>query len=143
MVVGDIMTRNVITISPDASLKELGLLFKEKRISGIPIVNDDGNLVGIVTISDMLRVLNTIYTWRVLKFRADGKLDLSSWHEEEKLKSKVQDIMTKEVVTLSEQATVDDLMRMVFTKNIHTIPIIKEGKLTGIIGMRDLVYACF
>ena len=52
MLVKDIMTRNVITVSPDTPLKEVGRILKEKRISGIPVVDGSGNIVGIVTVTD-------------------------------------------------------------------------------------------
>lgn len=143
MLIGEIMTKDFITIRPDASLKDLGTLFKEKKINGLPVVDEKDALVGVVTMTDMLKILDSIYTWRVLKLRADGHIDLSSWHQEEKLKSIVKNIMTKEVYTLNEQSTIEDLMRLVFTKNIHTIPVLREGKLIGVVEMRDLVYACF
>ena len=144
MLIGDIMAKDFQTIRPEATLKELGTMFKEQRINGLPVVDQErGELVGVVTMNDMLKILNSIYTWRILKLRANGHIDLSSWHQEEKLKSIVKNIMTKEVYTLVEQSTIDDLMRMVFTKNIHTIPVVRDGKLVGVVDMRDLVYACF
>ena len=142
MIVRDIMTTNVITISPDATLKEVGAILKEKRISGIPVVDGGGRLIGIVTLTDMLRVLNNIYTWHSLQMRPAGK-DLSVWEAEERLQSKVKDIMTKEVFTITEHETIEQLLRIVFNKKIHTIPVTAEGKLIGIVGIRDLVYASF
>ena len=142
MFIKDIMTKSVITISPDTSLKEVGEIFKEKRISGIPVMDNTGNLLGIVTLTDMLRILDQIYVWKELEKIVTG-FKLSDMCNEEKSKAKVRDIMTKDVFTISEDGTIDDVMRMMFGKGIHTIPVIKDGKLVGIMGKRDLIDACF
>lgn len=142
MLVKEIMTKDVITVSPDASLKEVGLIFKEKRISGVPVVDRDGNIVGIVTLTDLLKILSQIYRCKELEERVTG-LKLSEMREKEKAKAKVRDIMTKDIVTMSEDRTIDAVMKLMFDKGIHSIPITKEGKLIGVVGKRDLICACF
>lgn len=142
MFVREIMTKDVITVSPDASLKEVGEILKEKRISGIPVVNKDGNIVGIVTLTDLLKILSWIYDWKELEKRVAG-LELSKMHGEEKSKAKVRDIMKKEVYSVSENETIEDVMKLMFANGVHTIPVTKEGKVVGVIGKRDLIYACF
>ena len=142
MLIKDIMTKSVITISPDTSLKEVGEIFKEKRISGIPVVDNTGNLLGIVTLTDMLRILDQIYVWKELEKIVTG-LKLSDMRNEEKSKAKAKDIMTKQIITIGEDATIDDLIKVMFTKKIHTIPVTSDGKLVGIVGKRDLIFACF
>ena len=137
MFIKDIMTTNVITISPNASLKDVGKLLKEKRISGVPVVDDKGNLVGIVTLSDMFKILEQVYKW------SEQKVNLSEAFDEHTVKGSVYDIMTKDVLTLSETDTIDDVMRLMFTNKVHTIPIVKDGKLVGVVGKRDLIYTCF
>jgi CBS domain-containing protein len=142
VLIKEIMTKNVITVSPDASLKEIGKIFKEKRISGAPVVDDDGTIRGIVTVTDLLRVLDQVYKWKEFEKIVPG-LKVSQTREEEKTKAKVRDIMTKDTSTISEDNTIEDLMRIMFTKGIHTIPVIKDGKLVGIVGKRDLINTCF
>lgn len=142
MFVKEIMTKNVITVSPEASLKEVGVIFKEKRISGVPVIDKNNTIVGIVTLTDMLRILDQIYIWKELEKLVPG-CKLSEMEQEEKAKAKVRDIMTKEVYTINEQGTIDDLMKLMFTKKIHSIPVTREGKLVGIVGKRDIIYACF
>ena len=142
MLVKDIMTRDVVTIYPDATLKEVGVILKEKRISGIPVVDKDGKIVGIITLTDMLKILSQIYKWREIEKKAP-ELKLSECFEKEKLEAKVRNIMTKNVFTLEEDRTLEDIMRLMFDRSIHTIPVTKDGSLVGIIGKRDLVYACF
>jgi CBS domain-containing protein len=142
MLVTEIMTKDVITVSPDASLKDVGELLKEKRISGVPVINEKGNIVGIVTLTDMLRVLDQIYKWQEMERRIPG-LKLSEMFAKEKSEAKVRNVMTKTIYTLDENRTIEDVMRMMFDKKVHTIPITKDGKLLGIVGKRDLISACF
>ena len=138
----DVMTKDVITVSPDASLKEVGTILKEKRISGVPVVDGDKNIVGIITVNDILKILEEIYQWQEVERSATG-INLSELVGKERLNSKVRTIMSKNVYTLEESKTMSDVMRLMFSKKIHTIPIIRDNKLVGVIGKRDLVYACF
>jgi len=141
MLVKEIMTREVITVSPDDSLKNVGEILKEKRISGLPVVKDE-KIVGIITLTDMLKVLERIYKWKELEKREPG-LALSEMFEKEKVDAKVKDFMSKEVLTLNENDTIEEVMKLMFARGIHTLPVVKEDKLVGIVGKRDLVYACF
>jgi CBS domain-containing protein len=142
MLLKEIMTKNVITVTPDTSLREVGKILKEKRISGIPVVDESGNLAGIITITDILRILKEIYQWQRIEKSATG-LKISDLIEKESLNKKVKDVMTKNIFTLDANKSIDDLMYIVFTKNIHTIPVMENDKLVGIIGKRDLVGSCF
>jgi len=143
MQIKDIMTKNVITISPDASLKKVGEILKEKRISGLPVVDEKGDIVGVVTITDMLRfILDNIYQWEVLK-KDIADLRLSEMYEQERLKAKVCDIMTRKVITLNEEDTIEKVMKLMFEKKIHTLPVVKDGKLVGVVGKRDLSSVVF
>ena len=142
MLVTEVMTKDVITVSPDDSLKDVGEILKERRISGVPVIDAKGNIVGIVTLTDMLRVLDQIYKWQEMERRIPG-LKLSEMFTKEKSEAKVRNVMTKSVYTLDENRTIEDVMRMMFDKRVHTIPIAREGKLLGIVGKRDLVAACF
>jgi CBS domain-containing protein len=142
MLVKEIMTKNVISVLANTSLKEVGKILKEKRISGLPVVDKDFNILGIVTLTDMLKILDQIYRERVEKKERPGS-KLIEMYAEEKLNAKVSDIMTKNVFTLEENNTMEDVMGLMFTKGVHTIPIVKNGKVIGIIGKRDLVDTCF
>ena len=142
MRVEDVMTRDVVVGHPQMSLDEIGNVFKEKRISGVPVVNDSGDLVGIVTLTDMLRVLDEIYEWR--KFgKSLPELRLAEEFEQKKAEAKVIDIMTRQVHTLEEGCTMEEVMSMMFDKKMHTIPVMKDNKIIGVIGKHDLIAACF
>lgn len=141
MFVKDLMSKNVVTVSPEASLKGVGKILREERISGIPVVND-GCLVGIITLTDMLRIMGQVHKWQELEKKI-SELHVSSEFENEKKKAKVGDVMTKEVITLDENNTIEDAMNLMFGRGIHTIPVVRDGKLVGVVGKRDSIYACF
>ena len=142
MVVKEIMSREVITVSPENSLKEVGEILKEKRVSGLPVVDAKGNILGVITLTDMLRILDRVYKWKELE-KVESGLTLSNLFEKEKKDAKVKDYMTKNVLALNENDSVEEVMKLMFTNNIHTIPVADSGKLIGIVGKRDLISACF
>ena len=142
MLVKEIMTKNVITVSPETSLKEVGKILKEKRISGIPVVDGVGNIVGIITVTDILIIIRQIYEWQELQRNTAG-LNISEFVGTEWLNKKVNEVMRKNIYTLDENESINEVMRLMFTHQIHTIPITKDDKLVGIIGKRDLVFASF
>lgn len=142
MLIKDIMTKDVITVSPDASLKEIGSIFREKRINGIPVVDRESNVIGIVTVDDILRVFEEILQWQQMERKSTG-LNLSDLVGKERLNTRAGSIMTKSVFTLDENKRVEDVMQLMFSKKIHTIPITRDNKLVGIIGKHDLVSSCF
>lgn len=142
MLVKEIMTKDVITVSPDTPLKDVCRILKEKRISGIPVVENKDNVIGIVTITDILKIIQEIYQWQEMEKSAYG-LHISDLVGKERLNAKAKDVMTKNVHTLDENKDIHDLLRLVFNKKIHTIPIVKDDKLVGIIGKRDLAYIIF
>ena len=142
MLLKEIMTKEVITVTPQTPLREVGKILKEKKISGMPVVDANNDLVGIITVTDILKILKEIYQWQQIERKTTG-LKISDLVEKESLNKRVKDVMTKNIFTLDSDKNINDLMYLVFTKNIHTIPIMENGKLAGIIGKRDLIYRCF
>ncbi len=138
----EIMTTDVITISPETTLKEVGEILKRNRVSGLPVVDKDGTVVGVITLTDMLRILDQIYHWKEIERRVP-EIKLSDMFEKEKTEAKVKSIMTKDVLVLDEGAPVEEIMRLMFDRKVHTIPVTRNGKLIGIVGKRDLISACF
>ena len=138
MLLREIMTKDVISISHEATLKEAGEVFKQKRISGLPVVNENEEIVGVVTITDMLKILGQIYKLKESEKKSQADIMLSEMYEGEKQKAQVKDLMTREVHVLKEESSIEEVMRLMFQKNVHTIPITDaEGHIVGIIGRRD------
>jgi len=137
------MTTGVITVTPDTTVEELGRLFLDKGISGAPVLDAEGNLYGIVTENDLIRQNRRFHIPTVLRlFDAFIPLEGSSSIEEEirlMSASKVADICTRDVITVGPGASLQDIATIMSDKGVHLIPVLQEGKLSGIIGKIDLI----
>ena len=143
----DIMNRDVVTVQEDMSVEELGRLFIEKRISGAPVLDKDGRLCGIVTENDLVRKNTRLHIPTVLRiFDALIPLGSSERVEEEIRKmsaSKVGEICTRAVVTISADASMQDVSSIMSDKGMHLVPVVEEGKIVGIIGKIDIIKGMF
>ncbi len=142
MLVKEIMTRNVVTVHPEASLKELARVLKEHRINGVPVVNKDGSLAGVITMTDLLRILKEINYWDSIEKMRPG-LGIKEAFSTEKEQATVSKKMTKQVNTVSEDDPVEHVLDLMCKHNIHTIPVVKDNKLIGVIGATDIVNLSF
>ncbi|MGQ9689137.1 MAG: CBS domain-containing protein [Desulfobaccales bacterium] len=139
----DLMTREVITISPEASIEDLAKLLAEHRISGVPVLDSDGLLVGVVTQSDLVQRSRDLELPPAL-----NNLDLHLFLEtparfqkrlEKLLGDRVRDIMSTPPLTIAPDTPVKDIARLMTTKKVHTLPVVEAGKLVGIVGKLDLI----
>jgi CBS domain-containing protein len=131
MLAKDLMRRDVFTIRDDQSVMELVDLLVREHIHGCPVVDGTGELVGIVTQQD---VFISAVTRDRSGARGGGK-EGSDGPEE----LKVRDLMTSPAVSAAEETEIIGLCRMMHRLRIHRIPIVKEGKVTGIISSLDIV----
>ncbi|OGS21941.1 MAG: hypothetical protein A2252_04180 [Elusimicrobia bacterium RIFOXYA2_FULL_39_19] len=113
----DIMTKDVQTIGPDATLAEVVEILLSKEISGIPVVDSNKNMIGIVTEKDILNI-------------AFSK-DLH--------KTKVEDVMTKIVINFPPDEDVDSIAKVISQQQFRRVPIVDNGKVIGIISRRDIL----
>ena len=141
MKIKEIMAKNVITISPKASLKELATLIKKHRINGVPVVDEEGALVGVVTMTDILKILHDIYYWAELEKVKPG-LGVKDALEVEKEKATVGEKMSTSLRTLKEDDDVEKALKLMCKYGIHTIPVVKDKKLIGVVGATDIVHIC-
>lgn len=139
----DIMTRDVITIRPEASVEDLARLLEERRISGLPVLDDQGGVVGVVTQSDLLQRSRDLDLPPALNI-----LDLHLFLEtpsrfqrrlEKLLGGKVKDVMTKNPITVAPDTPVQEIARLMSARGVHTLPVLEGGKLVGIVGKLDLI----
>lgn len=124
----DVMTRSVITTAPEETLSDLADLLIKTKISGLPVVDKAGQMVGIVTTTDLLRAMAQIKEGRfsgLLRTPLEGPA--------------VADIMTKRVSTIREDQSLWDTVELMCGRNIHTIPVVKEGKLIGVVDRDDVM----
>lgn len=116
MIASDIMTRKVCTIDPEASVQEVAQLLSRQRISGVPVVNVDGMIIGIVTEADII-----------------SKVDREGLH--------VADIMSHEIIAVKEETPVNEIAILLTERRIKRVPVVRNGKPVGIVSRADIVDA--
>lgn len=142
MKVADIMTREVITVEPDASIMEAARLMLQHKISGLPVVNSSKDLVGVVTEGDFLRRRETgteRHRPRWLEFViGPGKLATEYTHESG---LKVHEVMTEEVQTVTEDAPLDQAVHLMERYRVKRLPVVRGRQVVGIVTRSNLVRA--
>ena len=139
----DIMTRDVVTITRDASVKELAQLLSARNISGAPVVDEKGALVGIVTESDLIDQNKKVHIPTVVSI-LDSYIFLESTSKmEQEMKkiagSTVADIYSSDVVSIGEATPLDEIATIMSEKNVHTLPVVTAGRIVGIVGKKDII----
>jgi CBS domain-containing protein len=141
----DIMTGDVASVTPDTTVEDLARLLMERNISGAPVVDKSGMLVGIVTEHDLIKKERRLHIPTVVQiFDAFIYLESSKRFEEDVKKmvaQKVGDILTKDVVTVDEDTTVTEIATIMTDKDRHLLPVMRGDEMVGIIGKRDILKA--
>lgn len=141
--VNDIMTTEVITISPDTDITKAAKILLEKSINGLPVVDDDGMVVGILCQSDLIAQQTKFPIPSLFTF-LDGLISISSSKQIEKEVQKIMAIqvsqaMTPDPVTISPETDIETVAALMINKNFHTLPVVDNGQLVGIVGKEDLL----
>lgn len=139
----DIMTTELLTVTPKTSVSELAELFTTHNINGVPVVDNQGKLLGVVTENDLIFQKKKVHIPTVINI-LDSVIYLES---PDKMKQEMQkitgvtveDIYTSEVVTIEQETPVDEIATIMVEKNIHTLPVIESDTLIGIIGKGDII----
>jgi CBS domain-containing protein len=143
----DVMTTNVITVGPDTTVQEVAKILSEKSISGVPVVDRENRLVGIVSEGDLLHRVETGTERRVQRRRRSWWLDTIGSDEElarDYVKShgrSARDVMTGDVITVSETTELGEIANLLEAKSIKRVPVVRDGKLVGIVSRANLVRA--
>jgi len=141
--VKDIMTKKVITVSPEMEIAHAAKLLLEKGINGVPVVDETGQLVGIICQSDLIAQQKGLPIPSIFTL-LDGFFPLTSMKHLEKAVKKiaattVADAMTSNPVTVRPETGVEELAGLMVDKKFHTLPVVVEGKLVGIVGKVDIL----
>ncbi len=137
-----VMTPDVVSVPPEASVGAAAQLMLQKRISGVPVIDDRGQLVGILSEGDFLRRAE-IGTGRrrprwIEFFMGPGRLA----DEYVRLSGrKVHDVMTHEVRTVAPDAPLEQVVRLMERHNIKRVPVVDGGKVVGIVTRANLLHA--
>ena len=141
----DIMTKEVITVSPETLVSELTKILAGKNIGGVPVVDADGRLVGIVTQSDLVERAQDLEmppAINILDFHLYFDLPSHLFKQVQKmLGATVADIMSPKPLTVSPDTPLSQIAALMAKQKVHTLPVMEGGQLVGIIGKMDLVRA--
>src|SRR5262249_20990753 len=141
MKASDVMTVGAATIRSDASVPEAARLMLLYAISGLPVVDDAGHLVGIVTEGDLLRRTETgterQHRPRWLEFLlGPGRLADEYVHSHSR---KVEEVMTRRVVTVAKEPPVEELARLMERHRIKRVPVVRDNRIVGIVSRANLL----
>jgi len=141
---GDLMTRDVAVVHPETPLLEAVRLMAHRKISGVPVVDPSGAIVGMLSEGDLVR-WHEGYSERQarwLDMLAEGSLlapeFLAGIQEQHR---KVKSVMAKGAITVTEATPARDIAHLMYSKDIKRVPVVRDGKLVGIVARSDLVRA--
>jgi CBS-domain-containing membrane protein len=139
----DIMNRDVISVRPDTEITQAARILLEKRINGLPVVDDKGALVGILCQSDLIAQQKKMPIPSLFTF-LDGLIALTSMKQIEKEVRKiaatvVADAMTSDPVTVKPDTSIENVAALMVDNSFHTLPVVADGRLVGIIGKSDIL----
>jgi CBS domain-containing protein len=142
----DVMTTNVITVDPDTSVQALATLLSERGISGVPVVDKENRLVGIVSEGDLMHRAETGTERRTTRRRSRWLDSIGSDQEAARDYIKahartVSDIMTRDVISVSDTTDLADVATLLETRRIKRVPVLRDGKIVGIVSRANLVRA--
>ncbi len=141
--VKDIMTTELITVSPEMEVVQAAKLLLGKRINGIPVVDETGKLVGILCQSDLIAQQKRLPIPSFFTFM-DGVFSTSSAKQMEKQVQKIAAItvaqaMTSDPVSVEPDMSIEVVAGLMVDSGLHTIPVLHEGRLVGIVGKEDIL----
>lgn len=139
----DIMTQEVITVSPDRPVSEVAQILTDRHISGVPVLNADRKLVGIVCESDIIDQTKKFHIPTVVNLMGYILFLESGKKFEKELKKMIGlvagDIMTAPVKTVTPETSVEDIATLMAESHVHSIPVLEGTALVGIVGKKDIV----
>jgi CBS domain-containing protein len=139
----DMMTKNVITATPDMEIAQAARLLLENHFNGLPVVDDKGRLIGIICQDDLIVQQKKLPLPSLFTF-FDGLIPLTSYRSLEKevdkiVASTVSQAMTPDPITIDPDTSLEDIATLMVGNNIHTLPVVEGDRLVGIIGKEDVL----
>ena len=140
MLAKDIMTADVVTITPEASVEEIAKLLLARGISGVPVVDAEGALVGLVSEGDLIRREGDA------EHHSSWWLNLFAGPEEQARDyikvhgRRAEEVMTREVVTVGEETPVGEIARLLEKRRIKRVPVVRDGRIVGIVSRANLLH---
>lgn len=143
MTAGDIMTTQIHTVHQDSEIKELAKLFVERKVNALPVVDDEGLLVGMVTQTDLVEqdkplhipTVVSLFDW-VIYLESPKKF---SEAVRKVTARKVGEICSTDVITCSPETPVSEVASLMVDNKVHLVPVLKEGKMVGVVARLDVI----
>jgi len=137
------MSKNVVTVSPDMDIVQVAAILLEKRINGLPVVDSNGRLVGIICQSDLIAQQKQLPIPSIFNL-LDGLIPLKSLNKIEKEVQKISattvaHAMTVDPVSVDPEASIETVASLMVNENFHSLPVVERGKLVGIVGKEDVL----
>ncbi len=139
----EIMTRQVHTVTPETAVEELAQTFLRTGVSALPVVDDNGKLIGVVTETDLIEQNKPLHIPTVIAL-FDWVLYLESEKEFQSEVTrisarKVGEICSRELVTCAPDTSVGDIARLMSEKKVHLVPVVDGERLVGVVARLDLI----
>ena len=139
----DIMKKDLVTVSPETHVTEAAKVLLEKHVNGLPVVDANGRLVGILCQSDLVAQQMKMPMPSVFNL-LDGLIPIGSSASLEKevrkiAAIKVSEAMTPHPVTVGPETGLEEIATLMVSKKFHSLPVLEHGKLVGIIGKEDVL----
>ncbi len=141
----DIMSTDVMTVTTDTTLSEVAKKFIETRYSNLPVLDDEGQLIGIISETDLIEQQRPLHIPTVMTL-FDWVFDFGN---EKRFKEEVDrvtavivgELYSKKPVVCSPDATMRDMAGLMSQHNVHLLPVVDSGKMVGVVARLDLIRA--
>ena len=142
------MTTQVVTLKPGDNIRQATIRFAVDNTSGAPVVDNKHHLVGIITEDDILQLIVKRQAkmgedgGKMLSYALDSNIENTLLQEaaNDVSNTKVEDIMTRTVLTTTPDATIIDLLKAMLERKVKRVPVLEKGVLVGIIARSDIVF---
>jgi CBS domain-containing protein len=140
---GDIMTTQIHTVHQDSEIKALAKIFVERKVNALPVVDDDGLLVGMVTQTDLVEqdkplhipTVISLFDW-VIYLESPKKFSEAVRRVTAR---KVGEICSTDVVTCSPETPVSEVASLMVDNKVHLVPVLKEEQMVGVVARLDVI----
>ena len=143
LTVADIMTKNVVTIKGTTSVREMAAIFDSMRFGSLPIVDEGGNLTGIVSASDLVEQDRPLHIPTVISL-FDWVIPLEGENTLQRALKKItaqtaSELASTDIVTVTPSDSVSSLAEIMSSKKIHALPVVEGKKLVGMVSRIDII----
>ena len=143
LIAKDMMAKEVVTVKPELPVEMLAAILWEHRINGVPVVDADGVMIGVVTESDLVDQNKKFHIPTAISI-LDSVIFLDTAKKVEKeiqkmTGSTVGDICSKTPIAISEDTPLDEIATIMSENKVHTLPVLRDGNLVGVVGKADII----